>query len=282
MKIKDYLGKNQEILDKWQKEFESRGGDSSKFCWDGLMFKGELYREEGTNNWIHDEGKDSIENKLWNEVKPRILYLTKDQNLRPGDDEVPAWDVRIESYHDSESNELITGSKFNRMLVYTLYGLAHTTPEKTVKFDDIDNHKALKFVDKFPFARINCKKEGGGSSCSNQVLRDAMEEYSTFLEEQINNLDADIFVCCGSTFSGYRIDKNNPTLDFLNHHGYHFEYAGDKSIDIYYDKEKNKVAIDSYHLSYTSEADKAMYDEMVKTYFTFLQAHPDFLKSIKR
>ena len=277
METKNYMGQNQKILNKWQKAFEMNGGDSNKFCWDGIMFKGKLEQEKGTNNWARNESEDHIENQLWFEAKPRILFLTKEQNIKDGD----AWDLRIESYRNSDK-ELDVKYKFNRMLVYILYGLANTTSDITVKFDDITNKDALKLADEHPFARINCNKEGGKDSCPNTRLSDAMHIYGTYLLEQINNLDADVFVCCGSTYSGYHIDKKNLSLDFLNHNGYDFKYAGDKFNDIYYDKEKNKLAIDSFHISYPFRKDEDLYNQCVQTYYQFLRVHPNFLKLLRK
>ena len=280
MKTKDYMSKNQEIIKKWQKEYETRGGDSTKFCWDGIMFRGKLRKADNSNYWIHDESEDHRENQLWSEVKPRILFLTKDQNL--GNEE--AWDVRQESYlHPNSKPEeywLRKDCPLFKMIVYSLYGLANTTPEKTICWNDIKDADALQFEENYPFARINCKKEGGTNCCPNPLLHKAIEEYSNYLEEQINNLHADIFVCFGSSEGGYEVDKQNLSLDFLNHHGYNFKYIGKDNI--YYDEVKNKVAIDSYHPNYRGIKDKEKYNEIVQTYYQFLQAHPDFLKLIKR
>jgi hypothetical protein len=102
-----------------------------------------------------------------------------------------------------------------------------------------------------------------------------MDQYGTYLEKQIKNIDADIFVCCGSSYQG------NIILDFLNQHGYNFERPvdDDAAYDIYYDRKQNKIAIDSYHLSLRNYLQKNMYNEIVCTYHEFLKKHPDFYKS---
>ena len=127
--------------------------------------------------------------------------------------------------------------------------------------------------DEYPFARINCKKEVGGPSCPDNVLEKVINDYSCYLKQQILNLDSDIFVCCGNN------NKENLILNFLNKIGYKFEYLNDESYSIYYDKEKNKIAIDLYHLSYYYYSREAMYNDAIKTYFAFLKSHPHFIKS---
>ena len=191
METKDFMGENQRILEKWQQEFEKAGGSADQFSWDGIMFKGAIYKD-GENKWGHSEGRN--ENQLWADAPLRILYLTKDQNTKGG----PCWDTREESYRKTnselETNTLDTQYKFNRMLVYTLYGLARTTPTQMMGYKDFSNSEALEYIDKFPFARINCKKEGGESSCPDNILIDAMDQYGTYLEEQIKNIDADCLI----------------------------------------------------------------------------------------
>ena len=274
METKDFMGENQRILEKWQQAFEKAGGSADKFSWDGIMFKGTIYEEDGTNNWLHKEGGN--ENQLWANAPLRILYLTKDQNTKGG----PCWDTREESYYKTnselENHTLDIEYKFNRMLVYTLYGLAKTTPDQMMKYD-FSNPEALEFIDKFPFARINCKKEGGESSCPDNILIDAMDQYGTYLEEQIKNIDADIFVCCGYSESS----QGNIILNFLNEHGYNFE-GPNKDASIFYDRKQNKIAINSYHLSYRSYSDEDMYDDIVSTYYEFLKKYPEFYKSHRK
>ena len=274
METKDFMSENQRILEKWQQAFEKAGGSANKFSWDGIMFKGAIYEEDGTNNWLHKEGGN--ENQLWANAPLRILYLTKDQNTKGG----PCWDTREESYYKTnselETQTLDTQYKFNKMLVYTLYGLAKTTPDQMMKYD-FSNPEALEFIDKFPFARINCKKEGGQDTCPNNILSAAMSKYEMYLEEQIKNIDADIFVCCGYSESS----QGNIILNFLNEHGYNFE-GPNKNASIFYDRKQNKIAINSYHLSYRSYSDEDMYDDIVSTYYEFLKKYPDFYKSHRK
>ena len=168
---------------------------------------------------------------------------------------------------------LDTTVTFFRNLVYSLYGIGNTTVEKIAI--NFTNEKALEYADKNIFARINCKKEVGVATCSNIILRKAIESDSEYLKQQIDNLDADILICCGYSQS---IEKTGSLiLNFLNDNGYNFKQEIDEWI--YYDQEKNKIAINSWHLSDFRRFD---YSEMVMKYHEFLKKHPTFTESHRK
>lgn len=290
MEFKDFMKENQQILEQWQKPYEDENGECPNFSWDGIMFKGKFYREECSGNLLRQESKNgTIENDLWANAPIRILFLTKDQNTNGG----VAWDSRKSTFRSKnyeEDDYVLSRFAFNKRIAWLVYGLGNTTSSKMINFQEIESsdndEKVLKFIDSFPFAQINCKKEGGGASCPPEVLKQAMEKDGIYLEKQIQNIDPDIFVCCGSTENGYHADKKNYALRFLNTHGYRFEYLGNKYIDIYYDSEKNKIAIDSYHPVYTERLngvdDEEFYNESVENYYHFLLDYPDFQKSHRK
>ena len=277
--VKDYAGENQRILDRWMDAYTKKLGDNYEFAEDGLMFRGAIVSDGA--NWRHEPS--GTENELWSKCPIRILYLTKEQNggdIESGD--YGAWDVRADAYHDPYSepaeNKLFNyRGGFNKNLVYSLYGLFKATPDHYIEFEDVNEEDAVHYSDIIPYARINCKKIPGGSNCDEDALADAMKEFGSLLIEQINNLDADVFVCCGNKY------KKNAILDFLNNNGYNFKEPEDnESYDIWYDEEKNKIAIDSYHLSYYSYARKSMYEDIVWTYHNFLRKHPSFYESHRK
>ena len=59
-------------------------------------------------------------------------------------------------------------------------------------FEFVDSHRSeiLKFIDSYPFAFANCKKETGEAKCPVDSLQNAINNYSTFLDRQIKNIDA--------------------------------------------------------------------------------------------
>lgn len=279
---KNYLAINQQILDEWQEEFERRGNNPDCFSYDGIMYKGEIHRECGTDdsNWVRDSSDDNytVENKLWETAPLRILFLSKDQ---------PSGDKAYESYMTSFRDKTtaledyrLTSNRFLKRMAYAIYGLSKSTPDKVVSFDYQAEHEeeVLRWIDDFPFAWINCKKEGGGSACSNSALVAAMNDYKDFLVRQIQNVDADIIVCCG-----YSDIMGSPIFDFLKENVYDFEYAGGEYQDIWFDKSRNKLAIVSWHLSLRdANAKTIIYDNIVNTYQKFIHDNPSFVESHRK
>jgi hypothetical protein len=285
--MKDYVEENERILKEWcdwyvnnnQTRYPTCTNLRDYFAPDGIMYKGDVKPEprsfeNGKTGFRWKREKSEKENELWTNEPLRILYLTKDQNTN--DDY--AWDVRSESYRypkEEYKEYLDTKNSFFRNIAYSLYGIINTTPNNPIYYEDIIDEEVLKLLNDRIFARINCKKEVGYSSCSNSSLRKAIEIDSDFLKRQILNLDADIFVCCG--YSENNEESGNLMLNFLNTIGYDFKQEkGDKIGEwIYYDKDKNKLAINTYHPSYSGFD----YDEMVLAYSEFLKSHPYFTKS---
>ena len=272
--MKDYVAENERILKEWRNSYvndnQSKYPDCTNlheyFTPDGIMFKGEFlphrrFYPDGKSvfRWKRDCSGD--ENALWTIAPMRVLYLTKDQNSY-GD---IAWDVRSESFRYRDENYkpdemwLDTGVTFYRNLVYSLYGILKTTIDQSMGYNDFTDKDALSFADKQIFARINCKKEAGGDRCTNKMLYDAIYNNNNynFLRDQVLNLDADIFVCCGLMFF-------MPSL--LNDMEYHFK-PQDNDNWIYYDSDRNKIAINSYHLSYSG----FNYNNLISAYHDFLK-----------
>lgn len=273
--MKDYVAENERILDEWKQEYQKNGLDTKYyFARDGIMFKGNLKKDDSNLDWIHEpSGK---ENEMWKNAPLRVLYLTKDQNS----DYCGAWDVRTESYHwrDQKTAEeyVLSGTIFHQRLVWSLHGLLTTTQKNYTKFNDFTNEQSLQFVDEHIFARINCKKSSGGRCCNENTLRNEIEKYSAYLKAQILNLDADVFVGCGArqnTNAEINDDYYNIfIIEVLNNLcGYHFERV--PNTEVYYDSLANKVAINSYHLSCRMKgfSHEKSYIDIVEQYYRFLQ-----------
>lgn len=239
--IKDYQGINDIILEEWEK-----ARPNYNFSYDGLMYNNEDV------------------NKAWHEACPRILFITKDQNAAGG----IAWDSREE-----EAN---LAYAFYRNLVYILWGLHHTTPTNIPDYK-FTNQEAVDLYNKLQHARINVKKDAGGNSVSNAVLKGILEDKteSEFIIKQINNLDADILICCG--YSDYLEDTGNLILNFLNNNGYCFKEVPGCDYWLYYDSNCKKIAINTYHLS-ARISHETTYQGITEAYHKFLTDNPEFLK----
>ena len=275
--MEDYVGKNQCILDEWRAKFiENKQLDEEYDGWnldelfaeDGIMNKGEFYQEKGI--WKRKFSGKNVENESWSKAPLRILFLSKDENLY--DYSIPAWDVRTETFYlkDTERRDTISDSYFYQNEACALYGLLHTDlVHGMMLYDNITWEDALHFSDDQIFARVNCKKEGGGLNCTNSMLNKAVREYFDYLSRQLKLLDADIIVCTGK----------NSVIHKLNE-----VYEGKfkrvpEAPEAWYNEEENKLAIDCYHLSwpYASVGDE-VYNSILQPYFAFLQMHPDFVK----
>ena len=164
---------------------------------------------------------------------------------------------------------LDTNNIFFRNLAYSLYGIVNTKPGCPADYT-FKNEDALALVDNQIFARINCKKEVGVEKCDNRILQEAIYDENNyhFLKQQVLNLDADLFICCG--YSKSIENTGNHMLNFLNTIGYKFKAEIEDWI--YYDEEHNKAAINSYHPSYP----RFNYDGMMAAYSAFLQKHRVF------
>ena len=275
--MKDYVAENERILNEWRNHLNQY----EYFAPDGIMYKGEFrgaykYYENGEYKFRWVRIPSGRENILWTNAPLRVLFLTKDQNTSRD----TAWDVRSETYWAADENVTpeergIDKSRFNSNLVYILYGILNTTADKQVGYNDFTDNEALSFADEQIFARINCKKEVGGRECKNYDLQKAIDRDFKLLKEQILNLDADIFVCCGHQ------NENNIILNTVcDIYKDEFEYVNcveGKGTGMHYNAKRNKLAIDAYHLSHLKGGPEARYNETVGMYYEFLK----YLKKTK-
>ena len=291
--MKDYVAENERILNEWRNQYVKDNKSSypnypnlyEYFSLDGIMFKGEFqgeykYNEEGRCRFRWIRIPNGNENNLWANEPIRVLFLTKDQNTG-GED--PAWDVRSESFRQiseeiaPEKMQLDTKNRFFTNIVYSLYGILNTNTD--IYCMDFQDDEALAFVDQKIFARINCKKEVGGSICPDDVFKEAIDKDECFLKRQIMNLDADVFVCCGYSESIELTGSHY--INFLNKIGYDFKQVKGERIDewVFYDEKNNKVAINSWHPSDIRRFD---FSGMIYAYHDFLKQYPSFIESHRK
>jgi len=259
--MKDFIAENDRILKNWKARNKRKG--EYNFAYDGIMYRGQIGEIDNGTERYSDKKQ---ENKMWNEAPLRVLFLTKDQNAGGYD----AWDVRGETGNLSYA--------FFRNLMYQLYGLVNTKPGCKADYK-FTNEQAIELYNTFPIARINAKKQAGTSSVTNATLSYYIDRDKKYLKEQILNLDADIFVCCG--YSNYIEDSGNLLLNFLNKEcNYNLvKQPGDDWI--YYDEKHNKIAINNWHLSARKSSEK-WFNQLIDAYSRFIEANPNFIKSHRR
>ena len=280
---KDYIKENQRVLDEWCKKFVSDKQNDNLyigckiedyFAQDGIMNKGEFYINND-KECRRRPSETGTENSMWAETPIRILFLSKDQNSFGG----KAKDVRTETFHTKNislpvNDYQIENSFFYQNEACLIYRILQANPDFDIKqVENFSWEDSVRLSDEKIFARINCKKEIGKDTCTNAALKEAIEKYGKYLKEQINNLDADILICCGH--SKAIEGTHNIILNYLNTIGYEFKQVEECGEEIYFDYKRNKVAFNIYHLSYR------FYNWIptIKSYYKFLQQHPDFIKS---
>ena len=288
-----FMQENDKILDEWLKAFEQKGGVERNFSLDGIMFQGNIEKKYPDSKLYWRNRSDdqySKENKAWDSCPIRFLYLTKDQNGGKEDENGGTWDAREETYCDPKSEgedyRVWKQYKFNKMIAYTFRGLVYATEGKFMPLEDViaDQKSCINIFESYPLARINCKKERGYSSCPNDILHDHMKKYKNYLSRQINNLDADVFICCEHHDNDKPLfgtkSYGNIFIEFLNDNGYNFEWKNSDIWEngIWIDNIRKKIAIDTYHLSYRMYADQLLYDDIVKCFYSFIKENPNFFE----
>ena len=247
-----------ELFQSWKQQFEKDG--YSGFCGDGLVYRGENWEKEIDGKWYYGkaEGNEEI---LWEKAPKRILFLLKDTNSNP----------------NCDSREFRPGAngKINRHyknLAFWLFGLSAFDETKDAPaFDTLDFWEdVFPIFDTKPYAIVNCKKESGSSSISNETLSEHINSYAHFIKEQILILDPDIIVCGGGNSRIKNFVKENiyPELTMID------EW-------IYYDKKNAKVVIDSCHPSFLKKSID-IYSQMMNAYKYFLEMYPHFRKSCRK
>ncbi len=259
--------RNEEILKWWKDKSRIKG---KKFVLDGIMYRGEFCNDKVCKRLPSKDFK--IETETWEKAPVRFLFITKDYNESAG-----IRDIRDEVGGRESSDEKVipypkTKNRFHKNIVFQLYGLGNTTPDNLIKYKDVSDDKALKFYDTCALARINVKKQAGQGLIENNVLKKYICKYSSLLQEQILNLDADIIVCGGAELLKY-IRKYIKKFYKLEEDEFNPGNGW-----IYYNKEYKKIVISSWHPSYRRIKSEEFYTKMIDAYVTFLTNHPEFAK----
>lgn len=261
---------NERILKDWEKK--SIKEEKLEIVKDGILFKGDIIYKD-YECWERYPGNEM---ELWDNAPLRYLFITKDMNDEGVED--LRKETGLKNYSGIYSKSV--GGNFNPKYLGIVYALAHTNNFKMCPpLKSITDEELLRTFSEAPIARINAKKQNGGAQIEYSILDSYIIKYKILLSEQILNIDADIIVCCCYSSSVYStIPSKNPFINFLNTNcGYNFKPIS-KLNWIYYDEEKNKIAINSFHLSYPSFT-KADIDMMSIDYHDFLIKHSNFLNS---
>lgn len=258
--MKNYNEQLDELFVRWEEKAKENG--HTGFCTDGLMYRGENW-EKKVEQKIYYGKSEGEEDNLWMNAKKRILFLLKDTNNNP--------DCHNREFRPGASGSILLHHK---NIAYWLFGILSLN-EKNIApdFDNIDFwNDVFPVFDTVPFAIVNCKKESGGSTITNEKLSEHIGLYADFIKEEIEILNPDIIICGGGS---------SKIKDFVKEKIYtDIEKIDDSNNWIYYSKRNNKVVIDSYHPSYwqIKGGSKSIYETMMSKYKEFLDKYPNFLK----
>ena len=62
----------------------------------------------------------------------------------------------------------------------------------------------------------------------------------------------------------------------------YIDFGFGKGTGLHYNENRNKLAIDAYHLAYLTGGEELRYYEVVGAYYEFLKQHPDFVNSHRK
>jgi len=230
---------------------------------DGILFRGKI--NHGKGDYSTNRGKGDVA-KNWEIAPRRYLYITKEltENQKGWDD------IRNEDGFNKNGYD-ITG-RFYRNYMYHLYGMESAIENnKFVTWENLSHDKLKDCVKHFfqyeaALARINCGKDFGPISTNYKRLKELIEVNGDLLKQQINLLDADIIVCCGSDDLIL-----NLVYDTYSEANWKYYRGG-----IHYSEEIKKIIVHSYHMSYYGIGHKDFYEDTVKPFAEFIKKHHGF------
>jgi len=260
--MKTYREREEELFARWMQrcaEIDNINPDED-FAYDGLLFRGDYKQVDGC--WERSPGNET---ELWDNASCRLLILTKDTTRNGGLE-----DMRIETVRKNHTgNEIITAaSSFYRNLTLWSYALSNAVTGGVVtSYDDAPDWDELcEHYVNAPIARVNCKKQIGNSTVSDQVLKSHIERYSDYLLEQVTMYDADIILCCGSQ------SDNNVIRNFIEEYYLPDLERFSESGWVYFSKKTSKIVIDTFHPS-CRKSSREMYDRMMEDLTDFLSSN---------
>jgi len=205
----------------------------------------------------------------WKKASRRVIFLVKDQPSKWCDDS-RLWlkDIDGESEKDRQNkeNNRALKSRFLHNIANIFWGLWNATPSNLCTSEQLRTsfEQVKECFNTHPFAYVECKKQGGGTSISDQTLLQYLNKYGDLLREEIELLDPNIIVC------------TNPLIyNFVQKvYGNEFErIEGHNSIRV--DLKHKKIILCSFH---PSAWNVNVYEGVMDHFRAYLQSDiPKFL-----
>lgn len=188
-----------EWIEKSEKNGEARenyGDQKIIFTYDGLMEK--------------PDSNVDVE-KDWEKDNIRVMFLLKDQPSKDTND-ARKW---LKDYPDDDEKGTKRKArnrdlkpKFIHNIANLFYGIYHSRIGNVVSFESLDKEKVKNTFLTKPFAFVECKKQGGETSISDDMLKQYLnnEDYAPLLKEEIQVLNPNVIVCTNKNIYKFIID----------------------------------------------------------------------------
>ena len=240
-----------ELFDDWKAESLKFNEQTNQF---GVIF---------TSDGLVHKNETSIDvEQEWNKSKKRVLFVLKDQPTQYSDD-VRFWlrDVKGQDNSTRQTNREL-GTRFIHNIANIFYGLQYVTRDNPLPLEQIEFDDVKRCFNSIPFALLESKKQGGGTSITNKVLQTYWDRYSHFIKEEIDILKPNMIVCTS------RIIYQRIINLFSSHEIIEFE--GHNSIKLV-KKEEPVLLFCSYHPS-AHKSYGEIYDGVMNHYRAFVQS----------
>lgn len=191
----------------------------------------------------------AVEN--WEKIYPKVLFILK----QPNSDELLG-----EDYREYDFGTCIEEQVW-RELLSRLYGIMNAMKEGFPSYEEAVGADALKEAfTKYPFAVINVTKDIGAGTTSTGHLKRYANENLDFLKAQLDLLQPNLIVCCGSGVFDIVNRAVSPSI-------------GSSGNWLKYNKDRKIVFFDTYHPGKpnTWRKLKEAYEQPLKEYCHFLE-----------
>ncbi|MDE6258944.1 MAG: hypothetical protein K2M53_11245 [Muribaculaceae bacterium] len=244
---------NNKILESWQ-ELSINNGDG-KIEFDGVAYKGDIHTFLSEDGKICNERQPGNEESIWNNSDKRILFVAKE----PNDPENP-YDARAVMAYDPE-NGIEPTHIFLKSMLFITKGLMESSSDNSAEFKrDEPMANLMETWDKTAVAKINVKKQPGGSVADMAQVNSSMQEYRDLLRKQLQLLDANIVVCCDNKAGILSTIKD---LVYPN--------AVQVNDEVWHDEQSNTLLIESYRLSALILSYEVIYNRVIYNYVDALE-----------
>lgn len=189
----------------------------------------------GDNNFVCDGIMNGYND--WGNQLMRIAFIAKDPHYKNINELTPGV-LNGEDYREYNIRQMSNGSRFWRNILAWSDGILGTPNA--------------------PIAFVNIKKEAGGATITNSVLRKYARRYQGFLKAELKEiLRPNIIVCCGT--SGIVMDEIYSDAEFqkMDEEGF-----------VWFDQ-TNKILLIATHHPISRISDEQMYNDTVGAYNLF-------------